>query len=43
MSLTLFRLNLKYIVALMSGMSLLETGGISEVYVTATRFEPRTT
>ena len=42
MSGTVFRMNLHSIVAWMSRNSLLETGAISEVYVTATGFEPTT-
>ena len=43
MSRTCFGVNLHAIVGLMSRNSLLETGTISEVYVTATGFEPTTT
>ena len=38
-----FRVNLQFPVAWMSRNSLLETGTISEVYVTVTGFEPTTT
>ena len=43
MSHTHFRVNLHYVVAWLSRNSLLETHAISEVYVTATGFEPTTT
>ena len=42
MSHTHFRVNLHSVVARLSRNSLLETHVISEVYVTATGFEPRT-
>ena len=42
MSRTRFRVNLHFIVASMSRNSLLETGAMSDVLVTTTRFEPTT-